>query len=521
MNQIITKKNGLEFNQEKLYLYFTPAIRVIIILSCALATFMDILDTTIVNVAIHTITGDLGVSTSEGIWIITSYTVALAISTPISGYLSRHFGMIKLFLLSTAFFTIFSFLDGISSNIETLVLFRTLQGLSAGPLTPCALAIMNSVVDPKDRTKVVILFSMTVLIAPSTGPWLGGWITDNFNWSLLFFINIPTGILIISIISSLMYKYNTYKKEKLDILGFIFLVLCVGSLQVLLDKGEQWNWFESATSIILLINSIVFFIILIWWELRVESPLLDLYLFKKNIFIVINILFSFGFALHFSTVVLNPMILQGFLGYNAYWAGYASAFLGLGGIIAVPFMANAMRKGIDGRKLLVLSWVIFGTCSIWRARFFVGIENFNIFFPYLIQGLGIAFFFPILMNILGKNFKGTELIAATGISTFLRNTFGSFGVSITNTYFSHRIELHSSRLSEHIHQYSNNFQNFYNKLKHAIDESQIIALTNIMIHKQAGLMAANDLLFLFGLLFLSLIPLAFLMKHQDLSNSIK
>lgn len=313
----------------------------IMTIALALATFMQVLDSTIANVAIPTIAGNLGASNSQGTWVITSFGVANAISIPITGWLAKRIGEVRLFMWSTALFALTSWLCGISQSLEMLIFFRVLQGLVAGPLIPLSQSLLLNNYPPAKRNMALALWSVTIVVAPILGPILGGYISDNYHWGWIFFINVPFGVLIIMCISNTLSGRETKTEIKpIDTIGLVLLVVGVGALQIMLDQGKELDWFNSTEIIVLTIIAVVALSFLIVWELTDEHPVIDLSLFKSRNFTIGCLTLSLAYMIYFGTIVLLPLLLQEVFGYTATWAGLAAASVGLLPLIITPIIGK-------------------------------------------------------------------------------------------------------------------------------------------------------------------------------------
>ncbi|WP_353167505.1 DHA2 family efflux MFS transporter permease subunit, partial [Providencia sp.] len=299
-------------------------------IALSLATFMQVLDSTIANVAIPTIAGNLGASNSQGTWVITSFGVANAISIPVTGWLARRIGEVRLFLWSTGLFALTSWLCGISGSLEMLILFRVLQGLVAGPLIPLSQSLLLNNYPPAKRSMALALWSMTIVVAPICGPILGGYISDNYHWGWIFFINVPFSVAIIfAIMRTLKGRETKVSIQRIDTIGLVLLVVGIGALQIMLDQGKELDWFNSTEIIVLTVIAVVAIAFLIVWELTDDHPVIDLSLFKERNFTIGCLSLSLAYMLYFGTIVLLPQLLQEVYGYTATWAGLASAPVGL------------------------------------------------------------------------------------------------------------------------------------------------------------------------------------------------
>lgn len=327
----------------------------IMTIALALATFMQVLDSTIANVAIPTIAGNLGASNSQGTWVITSFGVANAISIPITGWLAKRIGEVRLFMWSTALFALTSWLCGISQSLEMLIFFRVLQGLVAGPLIPLSQSLLLNNYPPAKRNMALALWSVTIVVAPILGPILGGYISDNYHWGWIFFINVPFGVLIIMCISNTLAGRETKTEIKpIDTIGLVLLVVGVGALQIMLDQGKELDWFNSTEIIVLTIIAVVALSFLIVWELTDEHPVIDLSLFKSRNFTIGCLTLSLAYMIYFGTIVLLPLLLQEVFGYTATWAGLAAASVGLLPLIITPIIGKFGGK-VDLRYIIALA----------------------------------------------------------------------------------------------------------------------------------------------------------------------
>lgn len=302
---------------------------VIMTIALSLATFMQVLDSTIANVAIPTIAGNLGSSLSQGTWVITSFGVANAISIPITGWLAKRVGEVKLFLWSTTAFAIASWACGVSNSLTMLIFFRVIQGIVAGPLIPLSQSLLLSNYPPAKRSIALALWSMTVIVAPICGPILGGYISDNYHWGWIFFINVPIGVAVVLMtLQTLRNRETKTEQRRIDGVGLALLIIGIGSLQVMLDRGKELDWFSSNEIIILTIVAVVAISFLIVWELTDDNPIVDLSLFKSRNFTIGCLCISLAYMLYFGAIVLLPQLLQEVYGYTATWAGLASAPVG-------------------------------------------------------------------------------------------------------------------------------------------------------------------------------------------------
>ena len=352
-------------------------------IAAALSTFMEILDITIANVSIPTIAGNFGVSISQGTWIISAYSVAAAIAVPLTGWLARRVGEVKLFVISVLAFTIMSALAAFAVNLPMLVGLRLLQGLVSGPMVPLSQTLLVRNFPPEKRGAALGLWAMTIIIAPICGPLLGGYISDNFHWSWIFLINIPIGLFCSITIWSLMkHRDSAIVKAPLDIIGLLLLVVGVGSLQLMMEIGRDYDWFESSFIIALASMAAVGLTFFVAWTWTSDKPVVDLKLLKEKNFRFGVMLLSIGFMTYFCTVIVVPLWLQSVMGYNATEAGMAMAPIGIFMVILSPFIGKNIAR-LNLRALSTLSFTILGTVCLWNTQMTLDVTFWDIVNPRL------------------------------------------------------------------------------------------------------------------------------------------
>jgi len=394
---------------------------VIMTIALSLATFMQVLDSTIANVAIPTIAGNLGSSLSQGTWVITSFGVANAISIPITGWLAKRVGEVKLFLWSTILFVIASWACGMSTSLTMLIFFRVIQGIVAGPLIPLSQSLLLNNYPPAKRSIALALWSMTVIVAPICGPILGGYISDNYHWGWIFFINVPIGALAVMLtLQTLRGRETRTEQRRIDAIGLALLVIGIGSLQVMLDQGKELDWFNSTEIIVLTVVAVISLSFLIVWELTDDNPIVDLSLFKSRNFTIGCLCISLAYMLYFGAIVLLPQLLQEVYGYTATWAGLASAPVGLIPVLLSPIIGRFAHK-LDMRRLVTFSFIMYAVCFYWRAYTFEpGMDFGASAWPQFIQGFAVACFFMPLTTITLSGLPPERMAAASSLSNFTR-----------------------------------------------------------------------------------------------------
>lgn len=482
-------------------------------LGLSLATFMQVLDTSIANVSIPNIAGDLAVSPDQGTWIITSFAVSNAISLPLSGWLARRFGEVRLFVIATLLFTLASMLCGLSSNLPMLIGFRILQGAVAGPMIPLSQSLLLSNYPNEKKGLALALWSMTVVLAPIFGPILGGYITDNLSWPWIFYINVPVGIIASWLTWQMLRKRETETENRpIDGLGLFLLIIGVGSLQLLLDKGNELDWFDSHAIVALAIISSISLVTFIIWELTETYPVVDITLFARRNFAVGTLAISIGYMVFFSGVVVYPLWLQTQLGYTATWAGLSTAPLGILPVFLSPLIGRFMHR-IDLRLLVSFSFLTFGSVAFWASNFNTEASFDQLTLPRFAQGLGMAFFFIPLMSILLSGLPHNRLASASGLSNFMRMIGGSFGTSLSIALWDRRESFHHSRLAEGINSFDPHYRHLIAQLQQqGIPQRTSDAILQSQIGGQSYMLALNDVFFVSSLIFFSLIALVWLAK---------
>ncbi|MGB3290322.1 MAG: DHA2 family efflux MFS transporter permease subunit [Burkholderiaceae bacterium] len=477
------------------------------------AVFMNVLDSSIANVSIPTIAGDLGVSATQGTWVITSFAVANAITVPLTGWLTQRFGQVRLFVMSVLLFVLSSWLCGFSWSLESLVAFRVLQGAVAGPMIPLSQALMLGSYPKEKAGMALALWSMTILVGPVAGPLLGGWISDNYSWPWIFYINVPVGLLA-GWASWQLYKHRESPRAKLpiDTVGLGLLVLWVGALQLMLDKGKELDWFASTAITVMAVLAVVAFVFFIIWELTAEHPVIDLTLFKFRNFTSGVITISVGYGLFFGTVVLLPLWMQSTLGYTATYAGIASAPVGILAIIMSPMVGKMLSKH-DPRSIATFAFLVFALISYMRAQFNTQVDLYTIMLPTFIQGAAMATFFIPLTTLTLAGLDPHRIPAAAGLSNFVRLVFGAFGTSITTTMWENRAALHHAQLTEAARPGEPAFDAIMNGMQQrGFSHEQSATVINNIIGQQAFTMSATDIFYASAILFILLIGLVWLAK---------
>lgn len=479
------------------------------------ATFMNVLDSSIANVSLPAISGDLGVSTTQGTWVITSFAVANAIAVPLTGFMTQRFGQVRLFMASVILFMVASLLCGLAPNMTTLIAFRALQGFVAGPMIPLSQTLLLSSYPRAKAGLAMAMWSMTTLVAPVMGPLLGGWITDNISWPWIFYINIPVGIVAAAITWALYHKResNTHKVP-IDAIGLALLVLWVGSLQLMLDKGKELDWFHSAEIVTMAVVAVIGFAFFLVWELTDKHPVVDLSLFKRRNFWSGAVATAIAYGLFFGNVVLLPLWLQQWMGYTATQAGMIMAPVGLLAIFFSPVVGLTVSK-IDPRRYATFSFLVFALVLWMRSNFNTQADFVTIIIPTIIQGIAMAFFFIPLVTITLSGLTPDRIPAASGLSNFLRITAGAMGTSIATTLWENRAAMHHAQLVESVNPGNSAANAAISGLSGSgFSTEQVLGQINRLVDQQSFMLATNDIFYASAVLFLLLIPLVWLARPQ-------
>lgn len=483
-------------------------------LALALGTFMQVLDSTIANVSLPTISGNLGVSPDQGTWVITAFAVANGVGVPLTGWLMGRYGVVRTFCVSVLAFTLASLLCGVAWSLSSLIFFRVLQGGVSGPMIPGSQALLISIFPANKRGTALGIWSITTLVAPICGPILGGYISDNYHWGWIFLINVPVGIGVTFLTwINLKVRETPTRKLPIDTVGLLLLVVWVGALQVMLDQGKDLDWFSSNEIIVLAIITAVGFASFLIWELTEKSPIVDLSLFRGRNFALGTLAFCLGYAVFFASNLLMPLWLQTQIGYTATWAGLVAAPTGVIAVLLTPLSARLMSR-IDARVIATVAFIAFGVSYLMRARFTSDASFLDFTLPLLVQGIAMATFFLAMITILLDGVPPERIPLASGLSNFARITAGGFAASIVTTLWDRREALHQSRITDQTTIFSPGLSEAVHNL-HRFGFSQLAAdaaLTRT-ITGQAYLLAADDIFWASGWICLILIGMVWLCRR--------
>jgi DHA2 family multidrug resistance protein len=488
-----------------------------------LPTFIEVMDTSVINVSLPHIQGSMNASVDEVTWVLTSYLVSNAVIIPITGWLASVFGRKRYLIFSLLLFTVSSILCGAAPSLPVLILARILQGLGGGGLQPLSQAILLETFPRREHGMAMAIFGMGVVMAPILGPVVGGWITDNWSWRWVFYINLPAGILAVFMAMFFIHDPAYIKRavSKIDRWGLALLTVGLGSLQIVLDKGEREDWFHSNFIIVLTIVAVVSLILFVIVELNSEHPVVDLRVFKDRSFAAGNVIMFLGFFCLFGSIVLLPLYLQQLMGYTALWAGLVLGPGGVASFFIMPIAGILMRKGIKPRHLLIIGLAATAYSQWLMSNFNLQADFFSVAVPRFIQGFGLGLFFVPLSAATYANIPREKSGNASGIFNLLRNLGGSFGIAFSTTVLSQRAQVHQTFLSESISPYNPAFQSYYQRIQNLLQmnhpdiPSQTGGLVFVYqeIMRQASMLSFNDTFYILSIATFILIPVTFLLRR--------
>jgi DHA2 family multidrug resistance protein len=508
----------------------------IVAMTVTLATFMEVLDTSIANVALPHIAGNLGATSDESTWVQTSYLVSNAIILPMSGWLSTRIGRKRFYMTCVVLFTVSSMLCGLATTLPMLILFRVLQGLGGGGLGPSEQAILADTFTPEQRNMGFAIYGMAVVVAPAIGPTLGGWITDNYSWHWIFFINVPIGILSLLLTQRVVHdpphvlEARKGRSGKTDYFGITTIVIGVGLLQYVLDKGEQLEWFDSNLIRVTFFIAIAALIAMIWREWTHKNPIIELRLLKnRNLASSTLSNFTLGMVLNGSTILI-PQFLQLQLGYTAERAGWALSPAGLALALLMP-VAGILGSKFDPRKVIALGFLLTSVSMFWMMRITPDVDFTHIVWMRVFQVVGLPLIFIPISTLAYVGMRQGDNNQVSGISNFVRNLGGAIGVSFLVSYLTRHRQISRVGLVSHLH----HGDVFFDRSWSALRQSAIVtgssaadaghrslAQLQQMVDAQANVLAYISAFFVLGVIVAFLIPLPFLMKRptsEDLATS--
>ncbi|MCB1920165.1 MAG: DHA2 family efflux MFS transporter permease subunit [Candidatus Competibacteraceae bacterium] len=478
-------------------------------MALALAAFMNILDLTIANVSVPTIAGAMGVSATQGTWIVTSYAVSEAIMLPLTGWFAARLGQRRMFMTATLAFTTASLACGLSPNFAMLLTGRVIQGAVGAAMIPLAQAMLLSIYPPAKRGLAMGIFVMTTVAAPIVGPMAGGWITDHLSWHWIFLVNLPVGALCLLLVWGLLGRFESARRRPpVDLVGIALLALGVGCLQILLDKGNELDWFSSPFIVALAVIAGIALAVFVAWTLTSRHPVVELHLFARRNYAVGVTCMAITSVAFFGTNVVVPLWLQTQLGYTAEWAGRTMAFGGMLAIVMGPLLGANIHR-LDARAAATFGLVMFALFAYLSSRFPPNVDFWTLATTRLLLGAGISCLFLPLTVIYLSGLTAEQTASAAGLGNFMRNLGSSFGTSIMVSLWSHRTEQYAGQLAEHVANHNPAATAYLNQLNE-IGFSPTAALAYLqhnVIAPQASLLATNAVLLTSAVLALTLIGL--------------
>jgi DHA2 family multidrug resistance protein len=501
----------------------------VIAVTVTLATFMEVLDTSIANVALPHISGNLSAGADESTWVLTSYLVSNAIVLPLSGWLSSLIGRKRFYMSCVALFTVSSFLCGLAPSLGVLVLFRILQGAGGGGLQPSEQAILNDTFSIEKRGMAFAVYGIAVVVAPTIGPWLGGWITDNFSWRWIFYINVPVGIVSL-ILTSLIVSDPPYMKRakakikdgfRIDYIGIGLISLGLGSMQIILDKGEREDWFSSGFIQVFFVLMLIGIIAGIIWELRHKDPVVDLRMLKDRNFAIATVaMFFLGFVLYSSTVLI-PQFLQQMMGYTAELAGLALSPGGAVIMLMMPVVGFLVSR-VNTKYLIAFGCTISALALFVMAGWDLQIDYSHAMRARMMQSFGLAFLF-IPINVSAFAFVPKEKTnMGTGIINLARNIGASVGIATVTTLLQRRTQVHQAQLMEHVNSFSQALEGKLHAMTVAFRSagssgpgaaSKAYGMVYGSVERQAAMLAFVDNFYMLGIVFFAVIPVLWMLKR--------
>ena len=411
------------------------------------ANFIAVLDMTIANVSVPSIAGSLGISSSQGTWVITCYSVAEAITVPLTGWLAARFGAVRVFTTAMGAFGVFSAFCGMSSSFTMLVIGRILQGVAGGPLIPLSQTLLLRIFPKEKAAAATALWAVTTLIAPILGPILGGWLCDSYSWPLIFLINVPVALTMAPFALKMLKRFETrLERSPIDLIGLTLMVIAVGALQLMLDMGKEHDWFESSLIVTLGIVALIGVVVFVVWEMGEKHPIVNLRVFRHRGYTTAVIVIAAGFGAMFGANVLTPLWLQSYMGYTSTWAGLATAWTGVLAVFCAP-AAGLLSTKVDPRKLVFFGLTWLGGVLALRTFATTDMTFWQISGPLLAMGLGLPFFFVPITTLALASVEEHETASAAGLMNFLRTLSGAVATSVVTTSWESKTQVMHAELS--------------------------------------------------------------------------
>ena len=501
----------------------------------ALASFMEVLDTTIANVALPYIAGGMGVSEDEASWVVTTYLVANAIILTASSYLARRLGRKTFFLICLGIFTLSSLLSGFAPNLNTLLLFRIMQGVGGGGMVPVAQSILADAFPPAKRGQAFAVFGVAVVVAPVVGPTLGGWLSDNFSWQWCFLINVPVGVLAMAAISIILpepatarAKGETQQEHRFDVIGFMLVATFLGALEVVLDRGLEDDWFASPFIVTFAMISAFAFVLMIPWGLTRENPIIDLRMVASRQFGACFLVMLATGAILLATTQFLPQLVQQDFGYTATWAGLV---LSPGGVVtmAMMFVVGRLAAKVQPKYLIIAGAVVIALSMYSMTNVYGDLGFWFMARSRMLLGIGLPLIFVPIMAASYDGIPPAKTDQASALINAARNTGGSIGVSIVSNVLTHRGQFHQSRLVEQVVPSSNQYQDTLQQITNyfaahgfslAQAHDQAVQWIGAQVQTQASFLSYVDAFWVLMLIALSAVPLALTLRNVKLGGAV-
>jgi DHA2 family multidrug resistance protein len=501
----------------------------------ALASFMEVLDTTIANVALPYIAGGMGVSEDEASWVVTTYLVANAIILTASSYLARRLGRKTFFLICLGIFTLSSLLSGFAPNLNTLLLFRIMQGVGGGGMVPVAQSILADAFPPAKRGQAFAVFGVAVVVAPVVGPTLGGWLSDNFSWQWCFLINVPVGVLAMAAISIILpepatarAKGETQQAHRFDVIGFMLVATFLGALEVVLDRGLEDDWFASPFIVTFAVISAFAFVLMIPWGLTRENPIIDLRMVASRQFGACFLVMLATGAILLATTQFLPQLVQQDFGYTATWAGLV---LSPGGVVtmAMMFVVGRLAAKVQPKYLIITGAVVIALSMYSMTNVYGDLGFWFMARSRMLLGIGLPLIFVPIMAASYDGIPPAKTDQASALINAARNTGGSIGVSIVSNVLTHRGQFHQSRLVEQVVPSSNQYQDTLQQITNyfaahgfslAQAHDQAVQWIGAQVQTQASFLSYVDAFWVLMLIALSAVPLALTLRNVKLGGAV-
>jgi MFS transporter, DHA2 family, multidrug resistance protein len=506
--------------------YVNPWLTAIAVLA---GTFMVVLDSTVVNVSLPYIAGNLSATVEEATWVLTTYLAANAIVIPITGWLANYFGRRRLLQIAVVGFTAASFFCGFSPNLSILIAFRVIQGVSGGVMQPLSQAVMLESFPPRERGQAMALWGLGIVVAPILGPVLGGWLTDNYSWRWVFYINIPVGILALIMIRRFVFDPSYIRRGfmRIDYWGLSLMVVGIGALQIALDQGQEEDWFSSDWITVLFVVAATALVALLIHEMLARAPIVNLRIFKEPTYATgVGLITMMGFVLYGSMVVF-PILLQTIMKYPPLQAGIAMAPRGIGMLIMMPSVGLLIAR-IDSRRLLACGFAVGAVTLYWFSTLSVTAGYWDYFWPQILQGAGFALLFIPLTTATMDPIPNESMGNATSIFNLMRNIGGSIGIALTQTLMARGHQMHVNLLGSHVSAYNPLVQERIRQLQSVFASQGSDPVTAAQrahgalwgaVQQQASILTFNDIFRLMAIIMLLLAPVSFIMRRPRTKHS--